>query len=901
MDHPPSYLDATRRQDWLELVAPYVSVRDYTNLCLVSKRFYDLFAPRLWHDPLTAARTLGLVQQYDYEWYFRFMLKHMPRVRTSTRALVTTVDLRGFALDVPRLSVEFGDVHVNQTLRLLPSTFPWLRYILLDGHGDVDAGLLATPVDPGAFRAPGFEAPLLLSVPSCQIKIASSFFASPYLQSLVYLDISDVIGSIQNPVLQRRISPRSLPRLRILKARGRGLDLDDTATYVLLESFKTQLWSLDISGNRITDELLPELVNFSFPPLSIRTGVTRFNIEGILSFESSGHNSYGKHAFIQESQWSGSFSHPQRHLADAPVYTRNAAQHTPQGATGVRSDGRVKIRCDSVDAVKCLLTEGLNTVPAEHVYDLDICRDRGGLTHLYLNKTSISSRGLGRLIRESPGQLERLECSSPLVTIPPKGPPEPALPQWLGKKPQLYGAIGIAHLFRPVWSSNLQVLRIHHSFVTQVLTLTGTTLPTMENIWLAETCLLPRAVLAYPQAFVPDMNPRLRSLTLTQIPLYSTGYLIDKLIGLLKLASIQEGAIQDSARETSATLNTSPSSRYGPSMLPGLRHIHFQFEIDPRLEKVNVGDEDMLDAEDFGMSSDDFSFFANDSGGGWGVSSSSAGATPSTCKSSSSTQHEQWQRQLGTSVNNPSSCSSRPQQQGQGQYQQRPQSARLASGHGSSGGSGSGSGSVGGGQRLTAYPYSETTDEYIPHMCTWNGVEYTLPVWIGSGILSASSSSSSSFPTNTEAVNEYMRNLCQPSLLSRVEPASPAHVLAGVPEGSFIFSDAWDAILSPLPSLEVQRHSGIGKDGLVRRPRKEEVSGMRDVIEAIKEYRKTTRRAFEEYEASLISGRERGGDESGGKKKGEIKLGAPHFYYTGRVEISIEDTISASNGGGERR
>ncbi|KAM7220882.1 hypothetical protein V8F06_003776 [Rhypophila decipiens] len=881
MDHPPSYLDATRRQDWLELVAPHVSVRDYPALCLVSKRFYDIFAPRLWHDPLTAARTLRLVQQYDYEWYFRFMLNHMKTVRTSTRALVTTIDLRGFALDVPRLSVEFGDVHVNQTLRLLASTFPWLRYIFLDGHGDVDVSLLASPVDTGAFGAPGFEAPLLLSVPSCQTKLASSFFASPYLERLVYLDISDIRGSIQNPILQRRISPRSLPHLRILKARGRGLDLDDTTTYVLLESFKTQLWSLDLSGNRITDAILPEIVNLNFPPLSIRSGVSRFNIEGILSFESSGHNSYGKHAFIQDSQWSGSFSHPQRHLADAPVYTRTATQGVPQRATGVRSDGRAKIRSDSADAVKNLLADGLDTVPVEHAYDLDICRDGGGITHLYLNKTAISNRGLGRLIRESQGQLERLECSSPQLTIPPKGAAEPALPKWLGniKKPRLYGAIGITHLLRPVWSSNLQELRIHHSFVTQVPTLAGTILPTMENIWLAETFLLPRAVLAYPQAFVPDMNPRLRSLTLTQIPRYSTGCLIDKLIGLLKLASIQERAIQESAKEPLT------SSRHGPSMLPGLRHVHFQFELDPHAEKAKRDEEDMLDAEDFSMSSDDFSFFASDSGGGWGVSSSSA-ASPSTRKTSTSTQPRQ-------RLDNTSS-----------DKQTAAESARLGStaatpaGLGSSGG-GSGSGGADGSERLTAYPYSETTDEHLPHICAWNGVEYTLPVWIGSGILSRS--------TKTQAVNEYMRNLCHSSLLSKVEPASPAHVLAGVPEGAFIFSDAWDAMLSPEPCRRSQiQHHGDGDGAAVdhitgsvlRRPKRGELGGMRDVIGAIKEWRKNTRRAFEEHQAALVTRRkESAGGEEGLEEK-EVKLGETHFYYTGRVEISIEDTLSSSVAGG---
>jgi hypothetical protein len=56
----PSYDEAISRLDWLALVAPYVSIRDYANLCLVSHRFYKLFAPRLWMDPLRMVRFLGL-------------------------------------------------------------------------------------------------------------------------------------------------------------------------------------------------------------------------------------------------------------------------------------------------------------------------------------------------------------------------------------------------------------------------------------------------------------------------------------------------------------------------------------------------------------------------------------------------------------------------------------------------------------------------------------------------------------------------------------------------------------------------------------------------------------------------------------------------------------------------
>lgn len=56
----PSYQEAIGRPDWLPLVAPYVPIRDYARLCRVSRRFYAQFAGRLWKDPLSAVRRLGL-------------------------------------------------------------------------------------------------------------------------------------------------------------------------------------------------------------------------------------------------------------------------------------------------------------------------------------------------------------------------------------------------------------------------------------------------------------------------------------------------------------------------------------------------------------------------------------------------------------------------------------------------------------------------------------------------------------------------------------------------------------------------------------------------------------------------------------------------------------------------
>lgn len=61
MEQLPSYTEATGPQDWLDTVAPYVDVRDFTSLCLVSNRFYSRFAPRLWKDPL---RTVGALSRH---------------------------------------------------------------------------------------------------------------------------------------------------------------------------------------------------------------------------------------------------------------------------------------------------------------------------------------------------------------------------------------------------------------------------------------------------------------------------------------------------------------------------------------------------------------------------------------------------------------------------------------------------------------------------------------------------------------------------------------------------------------------------------------------------------------------------------------------------------------------
>lgn len=60
MQNPPTYQEATNPPDWLSIVAPYVPIRCYAKLCRVSKNFNREFYPRLWNDPVFAARSVGV-------------------------------------------------------------------------------------------------------------------------------------------------------------------------------------------------------------------------------------------------------------------------------------------------------------------------------------------------------------------------------------------------------------------------------------------------------------------------------------------------------------------------------------------------------------------------------------------------------------------------------------------------------------------------------------------------------------------------------------------------------------------------------------------------------------------------------------------------------------------------
>ncbi|KAK2049966.1 hypothetical protein LZ31DRAFT_256292 [Colletotrichum somersetense] len=788
----PSYQDAVARLDWLRLVASYVRDKDLASLCSVNRRFYALFAPRLWNDPLVTVRRLGLHPSDDLDWYLAFVFDRIQRLRQSTLALITTLDFRDFAKDTAHFSSDNSSRTIPYTLRTLPRVLPNLRCILLDGHVDADpAFLTATPpheAGTGTIPPGSTQGVLALSLAHCQTQLPNGFFSSDRVQHLVYLDVSGLPGSLQ-PLIAAANGRRNLGRLKMLKARRR--EVNDALALSLFEAFKSSLWSLDITENNITDSILDQFVThcFNSPPLRSQS---RFATEGRLVFDGQGNDTYGQFMSVQESDWSDSFSHPERHFVDAPAYYADACR-VLQEHEAVRTNGSMPLRKDSVDYVKAAIAGSMDQ-PAPDWSDvpyLDVCTAPAGITHLHLSDNRVTSSGVERLMRTSRGQIEELSCDSLLFQPAHRSAAKQHLP-WPSNM-KLRGALGCAYVFRPVLSSNLRVLRIHHSLVTQIPTLETDGLSTMARLWLAETIIRERSEMAFPSAFEPDTNPRLTSLTLTNIPRRSNGTLIDKLLHFISLAGIQEYAIQVTAH--------SSSSRRSPVLLRGLRHLRLEFEADPIEDPTGFSAVDDLDAEEL-LNMDEgegFSFFA--------------GERPQ-LRTSAETATKKKATESGARPTGPHKVTA---------------------------------------SRSAGFLRSEIDGEYMIYSDTWGQQQIDHKVWIGPDV-----------PGTYAAVNEYMKLVMHPPLRGRVGPASPAHVMAGVPRGALLFHAAWDAIVMP-PEL--------------RPPRKTELDGMRDVLEAVKKFRAQTRASCEAAKGAAVEG-----------------MAEPtrphHFFWTGRLEVSAQQSMA---------
>ncbi|RCI16324.1 hypothetical protein L249_3205 [Ophiocordyceps polyrhachis-furcata BCC 54312] len=577
---PPSYLDAVSKPDWLLLAMPYIRVQDLTSLCRVNGRFWRVFAPRIWRDLLTFVRIVGRLDPADdLSWWIDFVFNKLHLTSPATRALVRIIDARAFA----KLACDFStDRLLERSLAAALTLLPNVDCLLLDGHDGLDPDVVL-------HRRLRLR---LLSVSDCPYPLSSRILASrPCFHHLVFLDASAVPGSVLS-----LLRPRLLPELAVLKLRRR--EVNDVALAALVACFPPRLWSLDLGDNYLSDAAVDALLSASSSSSSASfsslRSASRFHVEGeAVSLPGEAF------AFIAESRWSGTFSHPERYFVDAPAYY-DEPNRLPRFNRHC-----APLRRDSAEAVWRAGPE------PEDGY-----RRPPGITHLHLSGNRLSSFGLQRLLRLSSGQLEEFDCRS--MPLLPAGP----IPGLDGDHSthRLYGLLGAAHLFRPVLSSNLRALRIHHSLVTHVPTIETTDddddddgrLCPLSRLYLAETSVLDRVMDLYPQTYEPDMNPRLVKLTLTCVPRRSSGPLTASLIRFLDLLASQERAIEEEASSSSAT------------MLQGLRHLALEFEPDPMDDGCR---QDVAASEECNLAGEEeqgFSFFPVSS-------SSSSRRPPSSC------------------------------------------------------------------------------------------------------------------------------------------------------------------------------------------------------------------------------------------------------------------------------
>ncbi|KAK2596735.1 hypothetical protein QQS21_006190 [Conoideocrella luteorostrata] len=348
-----------------------------------------------------------------------------------------------------------------------------------------------------------------------------------------------------------------------------------------------QLWSLDVSKNKVTDDAVQSLRNWCLPSSQLRSDV-HSDVEGKLVSAFGGTDQYGPFLSIEDSDLSASFSHNERYFVDAPVYVAKSDSVAQEDHIFRQDGGALTRRDDAEEAIAFLAMDDDLVQAYDHQRAI-------GTTYLRLSHNLISAVGLQKLLHIADGHVEDLACDS-MPFLPKAGKYHKIWPPGV----VLTGILGAAHCFRPVMSPNLRVLRIHHSVITNIPTFHADGLSYTARLFLAETTIRERADAAFPQTFIPDMNPRLLSLTLTCLPRRSSGPLISRLIQFIKLLSIQERNIQD--------VSLAASTRRGPNLLKGLRHLRLEFE--PDCVDDGLSTSVNLDAEELMNSGDKiFSFF----------------------------------------------------------------------------------------------------------------------------------------------------------------------------------------------------------------------------------------------------------------------------------------------------
>jgi hypothetical protein len=472
----------------------------------------------------------------------------------SLRDLVLTLDFRPLKLLEKRLPREYSKFsHVTTpkyAFQFVPC-FENLRFLVINNMGHFD---YEYPEDT-EIRQPIEDASLLLfSSAGTPFLDYSLLISTPILHNAMYLDLSNTSPTQGWSAL---LSSHAFVNLRILKLRSLRL----TDQNLQIPRAGLRLWSLDLRDNSLTDLTIDILLEDCFAEKIKPPSFLREMSDEIL-------------------------------YEDPPTYyTRDESDPSYPAWRA-----NVPMRPDTSDTFIAYMKQhaDLKSHSSQVLPDNDLIRKGTGLTHLYLSDNRFTSVGVRKLL-ESTNRLQVLDVGT--VRANPSW--EYVIPHTTpfcqpNTSPSLHLQTG----------TRMETLRIHHSIITATPTIAQGRL---EFGYIAQHL---RKTEKFgekdPESFNPLNNYRLSSLTLSDIPLKSTGPTIKRLIDFLRLCATQE-QILSAAR-------SGPRNHRSPRVLPGLRRLRLEF-INERAgaEEIGPSVSGDQDADEFqAQSMGDFSFFADE-------------------------------------------------------------------------------------------------------------------------------------------------------------------------------------------------------------------------------------------------------------------------------------------------
>ncbi|KAF2437010.1 hypothetical protein EJ08DRAFT_667071 [Tothia fuscella] len=443
----PSYGEATTRDHW-SIISSFVRSQDLCAAALVSQEWNQLFMPHLWGNP---ASHFGKEFDAVYIALVRFK-RTLPRARLTTRELTHTLHL-------PPAQAELYDGPHADWLQDMLEQLPRLQSLVVSQLPFFDHGALMhldiprTPTTSAMYQLRLLDASGCINTTPQGLAVALKHFPA-----LIYLDIS---GTLQARSLQVLSNLWRNPALQILKARGLGLT--DSDIQIIAQAVGTNLRSLDVRDNRLTDQC-------------VRTLLARCI----------------------------------KSLADSPL-PRHSRPTSPSNdwSAALQLRGGKLLDMYRTQGQDEYIKESLTTGFVRHL-GLESASG-SGITHVYISGNQITVEGVSGLLRSK--RLHVLDAGTIL------GGPK-AIPVKSARSDFYFPG---AEKLTPILDScaeELTYLRLNHSVITK--NTPSKQLAEMEDVRFTNcqhiTFQRCREIKASEHSLLPSMTPNLQTLVLTDVP-----------------------------------------------------------------------------------------------------------------------------------------------------------------------------------------------------------------------------------------------------------------------------------------------------------------------------------------------------------------------------------------------